>query len=48
MTDDIKTTLHKYFNDELEPKTPYEDLVKTLAQKFHPHMMFIVDHIQKN
>ena len=47
MTDDIKTTLHKYFNDELEPKKPYEHLVKTLAQKFHPHMMFIVDHIQK-
>jgi len=47
MTDDIKTTLHKYFNDELKPKKPYEDLVKTLAQKFHPHMMFIVDHIQK-
>ena len=47
MTDDIKTTLHKYFNDELEPKKPYEELVKTLAQKFHPHMMFIVEHIQK-
>jgi hypothetical protein len=47
MTTDIKDTLHKYFNNELEPKKPYEDLVKTLAQKFHPHMMFIVDHIQK-
>jgi hypothetical protein len=47
MTTDIKDTLHKYFNNELEPKKTYEDLVKTLAQKFHPHMMFIVDHIQK-
>lgn len=47
MTTDIKDTLHKYFNDELEPKKPYEELVKTLSQKFNPHMMFIVEHILK-
>ena len=45
MTDDVKTTLHKYFNEELEKKKPYEDLVKHLSQKFNPHMKFIVDHI---
>jgi hypothetical protein len=47
MTDDVKTTLHKYFNEEIEKKKPYEDLVKHLSQKFNPHMKFIVDHIHK-
>ncbi len=47
MSDDIKTTLHKYFNEELDKKKPYEDLVKSLSQKFNPHMKFIVDHIHK-
>jgi hypothetical protein len=47
MTDDVKTTLHKYFNEELDKKKPYEELVKELSQKFNPHMKFIVDHIHK-
>ena len=47
MTTDIKDTLHKYFNDELDKKKPYEDLVKELSQKFNPHMGFIVQHVHK-
>lgn len=47
MTTDIKDTLHKYFNNELDKKKPYEQLVKELSQKFNPHMAFIVDHIHK-
>jgi hypothetical protein len=45
MTDDVKNTLHKYFNEELDKKKKYEELVKELSQKFNPHMKFIVDHI---
>jgi hypothetical protein len=47
MTDDVKNTLYKYFNEELDKKKPYEELVKELSQKFNPHMKFIVDHIHK-
>ena len=47
MTTDIKDTLHKYFNDELDKKKPYEELVKELSQKFNPHMNFIVQHVHK-
>ena len=47
MTSDIKDTLHKYFNDELDKKKPYEELVKELSQKFNPHMNFIVQHVHK-
>jgi len=45
MTDDIKDTLHKYFNEELEKKKSYEELVKNLSQKFNPHMGFIISHV---
>ena len=45
MTNNIKDTLHKYFNEELEKKKSYEELVKNLSQKFNPHMNFIVTHI---
>jgi len=31
----------------LNPKLGYEHLVKTLSQKFNPHMLFIIEHIQK-
>jgi len=47
MTDDVKNTLHKYFNEELDKKKKYEELVKELSQKFNPHMKFIVDHIHR-
>lgn len=47
MTTDVKDTLHKYFNDELDKKKPYEELVKELSQKFNPHMNFIVQHVHK-
>lgn len=47
MTTDIKDTLHKYFNEELEKKKKYEELVKELSQKFNPHMNFIVQHVHK-
>ena len=48
MTDDIKDTLHKYFNEEeLEKKKTYEELVKTLSQKFCPHLNFIITHVHE-
>ena len=48
MSDDIKDTLHKYFNEEeLEKKKTYEELVKNLSQKFCPHMQFIISHIHQ-
>ena len=47
MTDDVKNTLYKYFNEELDKKKKYEELVKELSQKFNPHMKFIVDHIHR-
>ena len=47
MTDDIKATLHQYFNKELEEKKGYEELIKQLCTKFHPHFYFMVDHIHK-
>ncbi len=45
MTDNLKETLHKYFNEELEKKKSYEELVKELSKKFNPHLHFIVTHI---
>ena len=45
MTDNIKDTLHKYFNEELEKKKTYEELVKELSKKFNPHLHFIITHI---
>jgi len=47
LTTDIKDTLHKYFNEELEKKKGYEELVKTLSQKFCPHMNFIITHVHE-
>ena len=47
MTTDIKDTIHKYFNDELETKNTYEELVKNLSQKFCPHMHFIITHVHE-
>lgn len=46
MTDNISETLTKYFSEEV-PKKSYEELVKTLSQKFNPHLLFIVDQVQK-
>jgi hypothetical protein len=47
MTDDIKATLHKYFNDQLDKKKSYEELIKQLSHKFNPHFGFIVTHVKK-
>ena len=47
MTNDLKSTLHKYFNDELEKKKPYEELIKNLSQKFNPHILFVISNIQE-
>ena len=47
MSDDIKDTIHKYFNEEVEKKKSYEELVKTLSQKFCPHIYFIITHVHQ-
>ena len=47
MTDDIIGAVGDYFKNKPEKKS-YEELVKTLSQKFNPHMCFIIDHVHKN
>ena len=47
ITNDLKSTLHKYFNEELEKKKPYEELIKNLSQKFNPHLLFVISNIQE-
>jgi hypothetical protein len=42
MTDNISKSL-----TDKGPKKSYEELVKTLSQKFNPHMLFIIDQVQK-
>jgi hypothetical protein len=46
MTDDIIGAVGDYFNEKPQKKS-YEELVKTLSQKFNPHMCFIIDHVHK-
>ena len=47
VTGDLKATIRKYFNHELDKKKPYEDLVKELSQKFNPHMHFVVKNLEE-
>jgi hypothetical protein len=42
-TDDIVSEVGK----ELEPKKPYEDLVRSLSQKINPHFLFVIDQVHK-
>ena len=42
-TDDIVSQVGK----ELEPKKPYEDLVRALSQKINPHFLFVIDQVHK-
>ena len=42
-TDDIVSQVGK----ELEPKKPYEDLVRSLSQKINPHFLFVIDQVHK-
>jgi len=46
MTNDLVGAVGDYFKEKPEKKL-YEELVKTLSQKFNPHMCFIIDHIHK-
>lgn len=46
MTDNISETLTKYFSEEV-PKKSYDELIASLSQKFNPHLLFIVDQVQK-
>ena len=32
---------------ELEPKKPYEDLVRALSQKINPHFLFVIDQVHR-
>lgn len=48
MTDNISMCLTKYLKERPETNvSSYEELVKTLSQKFSPHMLFIIDQVQK-
>ena len=46
MTNDLIGAVGDYFKEKPEKKS-YEELVKSLSQKFNPHMCFIVDHVHK-
>ena len=47
VTGDFKSTIREYFNNALDKKKPYEDLVKELSQKFNPHLLFVVNNLQE-
>lgn len=48
MTTDISGTLQEYILDkETFKKKGYDELVKNLSQKFNPHLLFVVDQVQK-
>lgn len=47
MTDDLEKTVGEYFSLGIvnPDKKGYEELVKTLSQKFNPHLHFVIDQI---
>lgn len=53
MTDNISETIQDYFmglsyhEPDTFTKKSYDELVASLSQKFNPHLLFIVDQVQK-